>query len=119
MAPKRNHGVSLLTKPLKEVSRLATPKAQNNRQPMRPVAPYSMMLVIQARIMNEEIAMACLAGAGMLKGENQIATGIATQATMKTSFNGSTLEAALVRGSADTMSPALMLDFPIVPVGRA
>jgi len=62
--------------------------------------------------MNEEIAIACLAGVGMLNGENQIATGIATQATMKTSFNGSTLEAALVRGSADTISPALMLIFP-------
>src|SRR5262249_28276645 len=105
------------TKPLKDVSRLATPKAQNSRQPIRPVAPYSMMLVIQARIMNEEIAIACLAGAGMLNGENQIATGIATQATMKSSFKGSTPLAVLARGSAVVISPAL-IEIPIGDVAN-
>src|SRR5262245_7382679 len=104
IAPKRDHGVSMVTTPLNEVSRLATPKAQNSKQPIRPAAPYSITFVIQARIMKDAIAMACLAGVGMSNGENQIATGMTTQSTMKKRFNGSTAAALLARGSADAIS---------------
>jgi hypothetical protein len=57
-----------LAKPLNAVSTLATPVTQNKRQPIRPAAPYSMTLVIQARIMKLEIAMAPLAAGAMGNG---------------------------------------------------
>src|ERR1051326_8238422 len=82
IAPNRNQGVSL-AKPLNAVSTLATPVTQNSRQPIRPAAPYSMMLVIQARIMKLDIAMAPLAAGGMAKGASQIASGTATQTNAK------------------------------------
>src|SRR5258705_11366292 len=78
IAPKRNHGVSF-AKPLNAVSILATPVAQNRRQPINPAAPYSITLVIQARIMKLEIAMAPFAAGGMADRGSDDTSGTATR----------------------------------------
>ena len=111
IAPKRNQGVSF-AKPLNAVSILATPVAQKRRQPINPAAPYSITLVIQARIMKLEIAMAPFAAGGMSKGESQIATGTTTQMIAKIArkvSEGSSIAAAC--GLMMVMSPAL-IGFP-------
>ena len=111
IAPKRNQGVSF-AKPLNAVSTLATPVAQNRRQPINPAAPYSITLVIQARIMKLEIAMAPFAACGMSKGASQIATGTTTQMIAKTArkvSEGSSIAATW--GLMMVMSPAL-IGFP-------
>src|SRR6195256_54178 len=111
IAPKRNQGVSF-AKPLNAVSTLATPVAQNRRQPINPAAPYSITLVIQARIMKLEIAMAPFAACGMSKGVSQMVTGTTTQMIAKTArkvSEGSSIAAAC--GLMMVMSPAL-IGFP-------
>src|SRR5689334_7002349 len=87
IAPNKNHGVSL-AKPENAVSTLAMPRAQNSRQPINPAAPYSMMLVIQARIMKLEIAIAPCAGCGIPSGANQSVTGTTTQMAEKIARQG-------------------------------
>src|SRR5690242_15497306 len=85
------------------------PSAQNRRQPISPAAPYSMMLVIHARIMKLEIAIAPWAACGMPRGANQSATGTTTQITEKMACHGRVDCSALaVPGMVAVTSVALM-----------
>src|SRR6185436_5239668 len=64
--------------PAKAVAAGATPSAQYSRHPIRPATAYSMMLVIQARIMNEVTASAAWVLASIPIGMNHSRSGMPT-----------------------------------------
>ncbi len=73
-----NHVVEAENPP-NEVAAGATPSAQYRKQPISPAIAYSMMLVIQARIMNEVTASAAWVLGSMPSGTNHSSTGTPTR----------------------------------------
>src|SRR5216684_2299001 len=78
IAPNRNQGVSS-AKPPKATSNLTTRNAQKRKHPIRPVRAWASASVIQATIMNEAMARACLTVGSKFSGANHRMMGKTTQ----------------------------------------